>query len=69
MAMSIGHIPGRCQPGCKPLCFRATGGIQSLGIEAAQVRLCNQAELRMRGDVCVKGVIDNDGYAWIEMLL
>lgn len=55
MAMSIGHIPGKCQSGCKPLCFRSTGGIQGLGIEAAQVRL------RLRGDACVKAVIDNDG--------
>lgn len=66
--MSIGHIPGKCQSGCKPLCFRSTGDVQSLGIEAAQVKLCNQAELRMRGGACVKGVIDNDGYVWIEML-
>lgn len=68
MAMSIGHIPGRCQPECKPLCFCSSGGIRSLEIEAAQVRLCNVAEMRMRGDACVKGAIHNDGYMERERL-
>lgn len=60
MAVSTGHIPGKCQNGCKPLCIHATGSIPSLGIEAAQVRLYNQAELKMGGNVCVKGAIGND---------
>lgn len=50
-SLSIGHIAGRCQSGCKPLCFCSSAGIQILGIEAAQVRLCSMAELRMRSDV------------------
>lgn len=37
MAMSIGHIPRKCQTGCKPMCFYSAGGIQGLGIDAVQV--------------------------------
>ena len=55
MAVSMGHIPVRWQFGCKPLCFCATRGIQSLRIEAAQ------EEQRIRGNVFVKGMLDNDG--------
>lgn len=57
--MSIGHIQGKCQSGCNPLCFCSSGGIQGLEIETRWGSATRQSGAK--GSVCAKRVIDMDG--------